>query len=189
MKKLILPAVLVLLAIFTSHLSPLMAAEANVDFENENNYDAYAAGNGKIHVKVLLFSERGYDHNAGRGNNQSLGNDPAPTCQATGSRLHTKRVSGGEEAIYLHYWADNYYNNPKAKSQHQWPNDKCCVWVQLWGGVIECANTYDGTKRTIVPDGTVVQVELKRKKEGNWLTWFEFDWYPPEEMNEEEFRL
>ena len=189
MKKLILPAVLVLLAIFTSHLSPLMAAEANVDFENENNYDAYAAGNGKIHVKVLLFSERGYDHNAGRGNNQSLGNDPAPTCQATGSRLHTKRVSGGEEAIYLHYWADNYYNNPKAKNQHQWPNDKCCVWVQLWGGVIECANTYDGTKRTIVPDGTVVQVELKRKKEGNWLTWFEFDWYPPEEMNEEEFRL
>ena len=54
MKKLILPAVLVLLAIFTSHLSPLMAAEANVDFENENNYDAYAAGNGKIHVTNLL---------------------------------------------------------------------------------------------------------------------------------------
>ena len=188
MKKLIW-AVLVLLTIFTSHLSPLMAAEANVDFENENNFDAYNAGNGKIHVKVLLFSERGYDHNAGRGNNQSLGNNPAPTCQATGSRLHTKRVSGGEEAIYLHYWADNYYNNPKSKSQHQWPNDKCCVWVQLWGGVIECANTYDGTKRTIVPDGTVVQIELKRKKEANWLTWFEFDWYPPEEMNGEEFRL
>ena len=61
MKKLILPAVLVLLTIFTSHFSPLMAAEANVDFENENNFDAYSAGNGKIHVKVLLFSERGYD--------------------------------------------------------------------------------------------------------------------------------
>lgn len=100
MKKIILPAVLVLLATFTSYFSPLMAAEANVDFENENNYDAYAAGNGKIHVKVLLFSERGYDHNAGRGNNQSLGNDPATTCQATGSRLHTKRVSGGEEGFY-----------------------------------------------------------------------------------------
>ena len=59
----------------------LLAAEANADFENENNYDAYCAGNGKIHIKVLIFSERGYDHNAGRGNNQSLGNEPAATLQ------------------------------------------------------------------------------------------------------------
>ena len=53
MKKLILPAVLVLLAIFTSHLSPLMAAEANVDFENENNYDAYAAGNAVNFTSII----------------------------------------------------------------------------------------------------------------------------------------
>ena len=188
MKKLLLPAVL-LLSIFTSHLSPLRAAEANVDFENENNYDVYNAGNGKIHVKVLLFSERGYDHNAGRGLNQHLGNDPATTCQATGSRLHTKRVSDGAEAIYLHYWADNYYNNTGAKSQHQWPKDKGVVWVQLWGGVIECTNTYDGIKRTIVVDGTVQQIEVKREDKSNHLTWFEFDWYPPEELDNEDFRL
>ena len=188
MKKLLLPAVL-LLSIFTSHLSPLRAAEANVDFENENNYDVYNAGNGKIHVKVLLFSERGYDHNAGRGLNQHLGNDPATTCQATGSRLHTKRVSDNVEAIYLHYWADNYYNNTGAKSQHQWPKDKGVVWVQLWGGVIECTNTYDGIKRTIVVDGTVQQIEVKREDKSNHLTWFEFDWYPPEELDNEDFRL
>ena len=143
-----------------------------MDFENENNYDVYNAGNGKIHVKVLLFSERGYDHNAGRGLNQHLGNDPATTCQATGSRLHTKRVSDGAEAIYLHYWADNYYNNTGAKSQHQWPKDKGVVWVQLWGGVIECTNTYDGIKRTIVVDGTVQQIEVKREDKSNHLTWF-----------------
>ena len=188
MKKLILPAVLVLLAIFTSHLSPLMAAEANVDFENENNFDAYAAGNGKIHVKVLLFSERGYDHNAGRGNNQSLGNNPAPTCDATGCRLYTQSKNG-DQTIHLHYWADNYYNNTGAKSQHQWPKDKGVVWVQMWGGVIECTNTYDGLKRTVVADGTVAQIELKRKDEGYHLTWFEFDWYPPENMDEEDFKL
>ena len=111
MKKLILPAVLVMLALFTTHLSPLMAAEGNADFEDEANFDVYNAGNGKIHVKVLLFSERGYDYNAGRGQNQGLGNSPAATCQATGCRLHTKRVSDNSEAIYLHYWADNYYNN------------------------------------------------------------------------------
>ena len=103
MKKLILPAVLVLLTIFTSHLSPLMAAEGNVDFENESNFDVYNAGNGKIHVKVFIFSERGYDYNAGRGQNQSLGNNPAPTCKATGSRLHTKLLDNDQEAIYLHY--------------------------------------------------------------------------------------
>lgn len=69
----------------------LLAAEANADFENENNYDAYCAGNGKIHIKVLIFSERGYDHNAGRGNNQSLGNEPAATLQLV--------TGGGQQAL------------------------------------------------------------------------------------------
>ena len=188
MKKLILPAVLVLLTIFTSHFSPLMAAEANVDFENENNFDAYSAGNGKIHVKVLLFSERGYDHNAGRGNNQNLGNNPDPTRDATGSRMYTDKKNG-DRTIQLYYWADNYYNNTGASNKHHWPKDKGVVWVQLWGGVVECTNTYDGIKRTVVADGTVQQIEVKRKDEGYHLTWFEFDWYPPEDLDEEDFKL
>ena len=190
MKRFILSAAVVLLSVFSIHYSPLMAAEANADFENENNFDAYSAGNGKIHVKVLIFSERGYDYNAGRGNNQRLVNDPAPTCDATGSRLHTKRLSNNAEAVYLHYWADNYYNNTGAYSKHHWPKDKGVVWVQLWGGVIECTNTYDGIKRTIAADkDTVLMIEVKRKDESMHLTWFEFDWYPPEELDEENFRL
>ena len=190
MKRFILSAAVVLLSVFSTHYFPLMAAEGNADFENENNFDAYSAGNGKIHVKVLIFSERGYDYNAGRGNNQGLGNNPDPICHATGSRLHTKRVSNNAEAIYLHYWADNYYNNTGAAGSHKWPKDKGVVWVQLWGGAIECTNTYDGIKRTIAADkDTVLMIEVKRKDEGYHLTWFEFDWYPPEELDEEEFRL
>ena len=165
-----------------------MAAEANVDFENENNFDAYSAGNGKIHVKVLLFSERGYDHNAGRGNNQNLGNNPDPTRDATGSRMYTDKKNG-DRTIQLYYWADNYYNNTGASNKHHWPKDKGVVWVQLWGGVVECTNTYDGIKRTVVADGTVQQIEVKRKDEGYHLTWFEFDWYPPEDLDEEDFKL
>ena len=167
----------------------LRSAEANADFENESNFDAYCAGNGKIHVKVLIFSERGYDHNAGRGNNQSLGNEPDATPHATGSRMHTKLVSNNASAIHLHYWADNYYNNTGSAGSHKWPKDKGVVWVQLWSGVIECTNTYDGIKRTVIADGTVQQIELKRKDEGNHLTWFEFDWYPPEDLDAQDFRL
>ena len=167
----------------------LLAAEADADFENESNFDAYCAGNGKIHVKVLIFSERGYDHNAGRGNNQSLGNEPDATPHATGSRVHTKLVSNNASAIHLHYWADNYYNNTGSAGSHKWPKDKGVVWVQLWSGVIECTNTYDGIKRTVIADGTVQQIELKRKDEGNHLTWFEFDWYPPEDLDAQDFRL
>ena len=190
MKKLLLFAAMMLLSFFVPQFSPVRAAEGDYDFENENNFDAYNAGNGKIHVKVLIFSERGYDYNAGRGNNQHLGNDPDPICEATGSRLHTQLTTGAEtQTIQMHYWGDNYYNNPKSSGSHHWPKSKGCVWVQLWGGVIECTNTFDGTKRTIVPDGNVVQVELKRKEEGNYLTWFEFDWYPPEDMDEKDFKL
>ena len=189
MKKLILLATFMLLAPLALPLSIVYAAEGNSDFENEGNYDVYSAGNGKIHVKVFLFSERGYDYNAGRGQNQYLGNLPAPTCKATGSRIHTKLLKNDQEAIYIHYWADNYYNNTKSAGSHHWPKDKGCVWVQLWGGVIECTNTYDGIKRTIVADGTVQQIEVKREDKSNHLTWFEFDWYPPEELDEEDFRL
>ena len=180
---------MVLFVPFATHVTILNAAEANVDFENEGNFDVYSAGSGKIHVKVFLFSERGYDYNAGRGQNQHLGNNPDPICHATGSRIHTKLLKNDQEAIYIHYWADNYYNNTGATGSHHWPKDKGVVWVQLWGGVIECTNTFDGTKRTIVADGTVAQIELKREDKANHFTWFEFDWYPPEELDEEDFRL
>ena len=189
MRKLFLLAIMVLFVPFATHVTILNAAEANVDFENEGNFDVYSAGSGKIHVKVFLFSERGYDYNAGRGQNQHLGNNPDPICHATGSRIHTKLLKNDQEAIYIHYWADNYYNNTGATGSHHWPKDKGVVWVQLWGGVIECTNTFDGTKRTIVADGTVAQIELKREDKANHFTWFEFDWYPPEELDEEDFRL
>ena len=181
-------AAVMLLAPMAGSLSSLKAAEGNADFENESNYDAYSVGNGKIHVKVLLFSERGYDYNAGRGNNQNLGNNPDPTRDATGSRMYTDKKNG-DRTIQLYYWADNYYNNTGASNKHHWPKDKGVVWVQLWGGVVECTNTYDGIKRTVVADGTVQQIEVKRKDEGYHLTWFEFDWYPPEELDEEDFKL
>ena len=181
-------AAVMLLAPMAGSLSSLKAAEGNADFENESNYDAYSVGNGKIHVKVLLFSERGYDYNAGRGNNQNLGNNPDPTRDATGSRMYTDKKNG-DRTIQLYYWADNYYNNTGASNKHHWPKDKGVVWVQLWGGVVECTNTYDGIKRTVVADGTVQQIEVKRKDEGYHMTWFEFDWYPPEELDEEDFKL
>ena len=181
-------AAVMLLAPMAGSLSSLKAAEGNADFENESNYDAYSVGNGKIHVKVLLFSERGYDYNAGRGNNQNLGNNPDPTRDATGSRMYTDKKNG-DRTIQLYYWADNYYNNTGASNKHHWPKDKGVVWVQLWGGVVECTNTYDGIKRTVVADGTVQQIEVKRKDEGYHLTWFEFDWYPPEDLDEEDFKL
>ena len=191
MKKLILPAVLVLLATFTSHLSPLMAADANVYFENADNYDAYNAGNGKIHVKVLVFGEKGdHNYNAGRGKNHNLGNDYDPTPDATGSRMYSERTDvTNDRTIQLYYWGDNYYNRSASSGSHHWPKDKGVVWVQLQSGVLVCTNTYEGIDRTVTADGTVVQIELKRKDEGGHRTYFEFDWYPPTNLDSHNFML
>ncbi len=169
----------------------LFAADANVYFENSENYDAYNAGNGKIHVKVLVFGEKGdHNYNAGRGKNHQLGNDYDPTPDATGSRMYSERTGvANDRTIQLYYWGDNYYNRSASSGSHHWPKDKGVVWVQLQSGVLVCTNTYEGIDRTVTADGTVVQIELKRKDEGGHRTYFEFDWYPPTNLDEKDFLL
>ena len=49
MKKLILLASVLLLSLLAPRFSTVMAAEGDYDFENENNFDAYNAGNGKVY--------------------------------------------------------------------------------------------------------------------------------------------
>ena len=191
MKKLLLLATLLLLLPFALDLSPLMARAAGKRyFENKDNYDAYVAGNGKIHVKVLIFAEGSPNYNAGRGSNHNLGNAPDPQKHATGSRIYTQRKSDGDATIQLYYWADNFYNRSASSGSSGYPKDKGCVWIQLWGGVVECTNTYDGIKQTIVADPTqVIKIDVKRKNEGDHPTWFEFDYYPPEDLDDVEFDL
>ena len=67
MKKLYLLAAFALLAPFVLLYSPLMAATGRGYFEDPNNFDAYNAGNGKIHIKVFVFGEGDNNYNAGRG--------------------------------------------------------------------------------------------------------------------------
>ncbi len=190
MKKLYLLAAFALLAPFVLLYSPLMAATGRGYFEDPNNFDAYNAGNGKIHIKVFVFGEGDNNYNAGRGENHDWGNLPAPYAKETGSRIYTQSSGTARPVIHMHYWADNYYNRSASSGSHHWPKDKGVVWVQLWSGVIECTNSYDSVKQTIVADSsTVVQVELKRKDEGRHLTWFEFDWYPPESLDGQDFTL
>ena len=112
MKKRNLLTVIVLLSLFTMLSSPVQAADAYAYFENPENYDAYNAGNGKIHVKLLVFGEKGdYNYNAGRGQNRNLENEYDPTPDATGSRLYTERTDlTNDRTVQLYYWGDNYYN-------------------------------------------------------------------------------
>ena len=191
MKKRNLLTVIVLLSLFTLLSSPVQAADAYAYFENPENYDAYNAGNGKIHVKLLVFGEKGdYNYNAGRGQNRNLENEYDPTPDATGSRLYTERTDvTNDRTVQLYYWGDNYYNRSASSGSHKWPKDKGVVWVQLQSGVLVCTNTYEGIDRTVTADGTVVQIELKRKDEGGHRTYFEFDWYPPTNLDGKDFLL
>ena len=190
MKKLFLLTAFTMCASLAS-FSSLMAADGYAYFENSENYDAFNAGNGKIHVKVLVFGEKGdYNYNAGRGQNHSLGNEYDPTPDATGSRMYTERTdNASERTFHLYYWGDNYYNRSASSGSHKWPKDKGVVWIQLQSGVLVCTNTYDGINRTVTADGSVVQIELKRKDESGHRTYFEFDWYPPTELDEKDFML
>ena len=181
---------MVLFVPFAARLTVLKASDANVYFESADNYDAFNSGNGKIHMKVLVFAEKGdHNYNAGRGHNHNLNNDYDPTPDATGTRIFTQEIGSSATPIHIYYWGDNYYNRSASSGSHKWPKDKGVVWVQLKNGVIECTNTYDGVKRTIVADGTVAQIELKRKDESGHRTYFEFDWYPPTSLDTKHFVL
>jgi hypothetical protein len=104
--------------------------------------------------------------------------------------MYTERTAvANDRTVQLYYWGDNYYNRSASSGSHHWPKDKGVVWVQLQSGVLVCTNTYEGIDRTVTADGTVVQIELKRKDEGGHRTYFEFDWYPPTNLDGKDFLL
>ena len=157
-------------------------------FENADNFDAYSMGNGKIHFKVLIFAE-GEDHNYNAGAGM-LCKDPN-FAEETGSRIRTtvQKPGGGESnTIFIRYRADNYWNAPGYTGGKQ-PRDAGRVWFYLERGVIDVTNTYNGVVETFTASEIEREVDLKRSDSGDHLTFFEFDWYPPMDLDSIEFEV
>ncbi len=154
-------------------------------FEQAENFDAYSMGNGKVHVKVLIFAEgKDNNYNAGLGQNYDSGQFGNPKAE-TGARLWTQQGNGSAKKIIFYYRADNHYNKPGSSSD---PKDMGTAWFKVMDGIVEVTNTYNNAKMRVLA-GNQVLVEVKRSDSGDHLTYLEFDWYPSAAYDEVEYTL
>ena len=139
----------------------------NTWFEEGRNFSAYSLGQGKVHVKVLVFARGGTNnHWATTGNG--------------GSFVY---ASSYRNTVYaLQYEGDNNYNCE---------NDyKGWVKFQVKSGTVIITNSYEGNNSTTyTPSSGWVNLYLSRTGETNTPTYLEFDWYPPTELDNRSFDL
>lgn len=162
---------LCLAAVFLALLLPasLQATPQNGSsyFRDASNYDAYSLGRGRIHYKVLVFAD-GVEHNynAGKG--------------GSGSRIWTHLPDASSWPNFIYYASDNL--NCKAGAVPGRPRDKGWAELKVTQGIVVVTNSYDGSNPVFTADNSWHSVDLRRNDGGDHLTYLEFDWYPPDSM-------
>ncbi|MGN1239377.1 MAG: hypothetical protein ACI4TV_00715, partial [Paludibacteraceae bacterium] len=145
-----------------------VAMADNTWFEESRNFSAYSLGQGKVHVKVLVFA-RGGTHN----------------------HWATTKNGGSVVSAYLPY------RDSIPALFYEGDNEKNCEndykgWVkfQVKNGTVIVTNPYDGDKARVYTEGSGwVELFLSRTGETNTPTYLEFDWYPPASLDNKTYTL
>ncbi len=158
---------------------------SNTYLQKSDYQDAYSAGNGKIHIKQLIFAE-GDSHNyfAGLGG-KCKGDESDKGKVVEGSNAFY--LLGGERYTIITFEADNDNNKPGKNKDMQ--RDEGWVKLTVVRGVIQVTNDYAGLKPLFTPEDGEQTVTLKRLDSGDHLTYLEYDWFPPEVLDAKQFAL
>ena len=142
------------------------------------HYSAYAAGNGKVHFKILVFA-------CGTSRNFWAYSDESNVTQGSRCWTHLEGAADTDYPNFMIYEADNAgHNRPAADDCEDCtnPSDRGWVRLKLLSGAIIVTNTYDGEPVHVSADGQWHEFYLKRQGTADWLTYLEFDFIEPTEF-------
>ena len=172
-----------MLALASAPLVDVLARASHGDwyFREEwggTQYSAYAAGNGKVHVKILIFA-------SGSSRNFWAFADENNIEQGSRCWTHIEGASETDYPNFLIYEADNRpHNRPfgdDCEGEGCNPNDRGWVRLKVLSSAIIVTNTYDGDPVHVSADGQWHEFYLKRMSTEDWLTYLEFDYIEPAE--------
>ncbi|MGN0235470.1 MAG: LamG-like jellyroll fold domain-containing protein [Paludibacteraceae bacterium] len=145
-----------------------IATANNTWFEESRNFSAYALGQGKVHVKVLVFARGGTNN-------------------------HWATTKNGGSVVYA--YAPNGDSIPAL--QYEGDNSKNCEndykgWVNFLvrQGTVIITNPNEGDKGcTYTSSNGWKSLYLTRMGEKYTPTYIEFDWYPPASLDNKTYTL
>ena len=140
----------------------------NTWFHESQNFSAYALGQGKVHVKVLVFAK-------GTTNNHWA------TSKSNGTYVYA--YYNNQVIKVLDYEGDNSKNNT---------NNKYKGWVKfkVLNGTVVVTNPFDGDQsKSYQSSNGQVELYLSRTGQNDTPTYLEFDWYPPSSLDNKTYIL
>ena len=153
-------------------------SQANDYLELQKHYMVYTSGANKIHFKIPVWAY-------GRAFNYYLYNSSASYI------LLTKDASGktveSAPTIICSFESEAYGENANKNTQ------KGTAWMSIWQGkgTAVVTSMYNGTTLPIHDTGTKEFAMVKQVEDDDcpYVSILEFDWYPPESLDEQEFAI
>ena len=150
--------------------------QANDYLELQKHYSVYAAGANSIHFKIPVWAY-------GKGNNYYLYNSSASYIVIT--KDSSGKPSEGSPVQICRFESEPYGENDNLDSQ------KGTAWMSMMPGqgVAVVTSMYDGSRLTIHDTGNMEFAMVVQKEDDDCphVSMLEFDWFPPESLNEKEF--
>ena len=139
-------------------------------------YSAYAAGNGKVHYKILVYA-------TGTSRNFWAYSDENNVTNGSRCWTHLEGAADTDYPNFMIYEADNKGHNRPIGDDCSGcnPNDRGWARIKVLSSTIIVTNTYDGEPERITADDQWHEVWLKRQGTADWLTYLEFDFIEPVE--------
>lgn len=156
-------------------------AKANDYLELQKHYMVYTSGANSIHFKIPVWAYgKSYDY--------YLGGD---TCRAE-YIVQTKNANGetvdGPAVTLCYFRSERYGENEKKDTQ------KGTAWLKMapGQGMAVVTSMYNGSHKAIYDTGEWSDQLIVKQVESDdcpQVTMLEFDWYPPESLNEKSFTI
>ena len=146
-------------------------ARANDYLEKEKHYKVYASGIDKIHFKIPVWSYgKSFDY------------------YLNGDSYASYTVSGQSEVKFVYFKSDRYDENENKNTS----KGTAYLWLRSGEGTCVVTSMASGVDNVVNATSSwtgKMYVTQKEDDDNDYVTFLEFDWYPPEALNGKEFTI
>ena len=154
------------------------AVRANDFLQLQKHYSATAAGVNKVHFKLPVYSRGGYNYYV---------------MQGILNKSYAWYKYNNGQAVPIFFFDGERCDGSGVNAEDSKPQGAGFATMRNGLGILEITNLHNGQRQVVPSDNQIHYYYVKKTKESDndndYVTWMEFDWYPPEALDDKQFSV